>query len=83
MAANYYRVARQRGKPLQRRGRRRGSGPRRKRPGTDASAAAERATEALGELAAVVRRQEKELAGMREQIDQLEKLKRWMNRNIE
>ena len=83
VAANYYRVARQRGAPLQRRGRRRNDGRRRKRSTTDASVAVQRATEALTELAEVVRRQEQELAGMREQIDQLEKLKRWMDRNME
>lgn len=83
VAANYYRVARQRGAPLQPR-RRRGSargpargGGRRKAGRGDVDAALSRATAALRELEAIVRSQERELVGLREQaavVDQLEKV---------
>jgi hypothetical protein len=86
VAANYYRVARQRGAPLQPRKRR--AGPRRK--GTRAAtrgrrrraapvsvdAAHARATEAIRDLEAIVRRQEKELAGMRDLVTAAEKVVR-------
>lgn len=90
VAANYYRVARQRGATLQPRAPR-GS---RSRPsagpriassssstssggggGGNADAALSRAMDALQELAGVVRSQEKELATLRAQAAQVEKLK--------
>ncbi len=76
VAANYYRVARKRGAPLQPRKRR--AGPRRKvtraaargRRGRAApatvNAALARASEAIRDLEAIVRSQEKELAALRE-----------------
>jgi hypothetical protein len=71
VAANYYRVARKRGAPLQPRRRRSAArGPRRGRggaPPAGAEAALARANEALRELEAIVRGQEKELATLREQ----------------
>ena len=82
VAANYYRVARQRGAPLQPRRRRAGArgparGRRRRAASTGADAALARATEAIRELEAIVRGQEKELAALREQaavVDQLQKV---------
>lgn len=87
VAANYYRVARQRGAPLQPRARRGGTdgrrGPGRGRrastPG-GADAALTRATEAIQELAAVVRSQEKELTALREQAAVMDQLQRVMDR---
>jgi hypothetical protein len=86
VAANYYRVARQRGAPLQPRKRRagargparaagRGRGRRRAAPAS-ADAALARATEAIKELEAIVRSQEKELAGLRELATAAEKVVR-------
>lgn len=82
VAANYYRVARQRGASLQPRAPRGsktrattsrasagGSG------GGNADAALSRAMESLQELAGIVRSQEKELATLRAQVEQVEKLK--------
>jgi len=84
VAANYYRVARQRGAPLQPRKRRAGArGPgrgRRRATGGDAEAALARASEAIQELAAVVRGQEKELAALREQAAVMDQLQRVMDR---
>ena len=82
VAANYYRVARQRGAPLQPRRRRAGTrgparGGRRRAASGGADAALARATEAIRELEAIVRAQEKELAALREQaavVDQLQKV---------
>lgn len=82
VAANYYRVARQRGATLQPRAPR-GSKPRRAAPaartsgggGGDADAALSRAMDSLQELAGIVRSQEKELATLRAQVQQVEKLK--------
>jgi hypothetical protein len=82
VAANYYRVARQRGAPLQPRRRRAGArGPARGGRGRtappDAEAALARASEAIRELQAIVRGQERELASLREQVavvDQLQKV---------
>ena len=74
VAANYYRVARQRGATLQPRAPRgskpRGAAPaaRAARGGGDADAALSRAMESLQELAGIVRRQEKELATLRAQV---------------
>ena len=88
VAANYYRVARQRGAPLQPRKRRaggtrgparaaglgRGRGRRAAPPSADAALA--RATEAIKELEAIVRSQEKELAGLRELASAAERVVR-------
>jgi hypothetical protein len=86
VAANYYRVARQRGAPLQPRKRRAGArgparaaGPgrgRRRAAPASADAALARATEAIKELEAIVRSQEKELAGLRELATAAEKVVR-------
>ena len=82
VAANYYRVARQRGATLQPRGRRaskaRSGAPAARggsRGGGSAEAALSRAMESLQELAGIVREQEKELATLRTQVDQVEKLR--------
>lgn len=83
VAANYYRVARQRGTALQprkSRGARRGRG--RGRGGSDIEAALDNAKSALDELSSAVRRQEKELSELREQSEQFEKLRRWMDKNV-
>jgi hypothetical protein len=83
VAANYYRVARQRGAPLQPRRRRGGArgparaGGRRRAATGNVDAALARATEAIRELEAIVRSQERELASLREQaavVDQLQKV---------
>ena len=83
VAANYYRVARQRGATLQPRAPR-GSKTRRAAPaartsggggGGDADAALSRAMDSLQELAGIVRSQEKELATLRAQVQQVEKVK--------
>jgi hypothetical protein len=82
VAANYYRVARQRGAPLQPRRRRAGArgparGGRRRAASGGADAVLARATEAIRELEAIVRNQEKELATLREQaavVDELQKV---------
>jgi hypothetical protein len=78
VAANYYRVARQRGATLQPRaprgsGRRRGAGRASSSAGVDAALA--KATDALQELSAVVKAQEKELNTLRAQSGQYEKLR--------
>ena len=90
VAANYYRVARQRGAPLQPRKRRAGArgparaaGPgrgRRRAAPASADAALGRATEAIKELEAIVRSQEKELASLREQGAVMDQLQRVMDR---
>lgn len=82
VAANYYRVARQRGATLQPRAprgsktRRAPSAPRAARGGGgNADAALSRAMDSLQELAGIVREQEKELTALRAQVQQVEKLK--------
>src|SRR6478735_8672025 len=86
VAANYYRVARQRGAKLQPRGRRaskaRASAPaaRTGSGGGDADAALSRAMESLQELAGIVRDQEKELATLRSQVEQVEKLRSMLDK---
>lgn len=84
VAANYYRVARQRGASLQPRTPR--SGGRRRAPrgggATGADAALNRAMEALQELGTVVRQQEKELATLRQQVEGVERLRSWMSKNM-
>lgn len=82
VAANYYRVARQRGAELQPRAPR---GSKRGRPARTASsssvdAALAKATEALQDLSAIVKQQEKELATLRSQAEQVDKLKSLLNR---
>lgn len=82
VAANYYRVARKRGAELQPRaprGSRRRSGGRSASSG-GADAALAKATEAIQELSAVVRSQEKELATLRAQSEQMGQLKSLLNR---
>jgi len=84
VAANYYRVARQRGASLAPRAPRgsksapRASAPRASAGGADA--ALSRAMESLQELAGIVRAQEKELATLRAQADQVEKLRSMLNK---
>ena len=87
VAANYYRVARQRGAPLQPRRRRsggrgaaRGGGRRRATTG-GADAALARASDAIQELSAIVRSQEKELATLREQTAVIDQLQRVLDRS--
>ena len=87
VAANYYRVARQRGAPLQPRRRRSGSrgsaraGGRRRASAGGADAALARASDAIQELAAIVRSQEKELATLREQAAVIDQLQRVLDRS--
>jgi len=79
VAANYYRIARQRGASLQprgRRGARRGGGSRK-----DTEAVLQRASDAISELTSLVKQQEKELSRLREQSAQFEKFKKWMEKN--
>lgn len=86
VAANYYRIARKRdggssSKSTTGPGRPRRKGGRSTRGG-DASAALARAREALEDLSAVVQAQEKELVQLREQTAQLDKFKKWMEKNV-
>ncbi|MGE0026408.1 MAG: hypothetical protein AB7O78_07750 [Thermoleophilia bacterium] len=88
VAANYYRVARQRGAALQPRaprGSRSGGGGARKSPGRkssrvsgDVEAALQRATASIQELAGLVRSQQREIDELREQTKVLEQLKSLM-----
>lgn len=69
VAANYYRIARQKGgSGLRPRGRRKASGG-------DVEAAIDRATAALAELAGIVRQQSRELEQLSEQVQQIDKLR--------
>lgn len=86
VAANYYRVARQRGAELQPRAprgsRRRSSTSRASSSsggGGDVEAALAKVTEAVRDLGDVVRRQEKELATLRAQAAQVDKLRSMLN----
>jgi hypothetical protein len=82
VAANYYRIARKRGAPLQPRGRR-GSraGRGRGRAGSgDAAAALGRAMSALEELSGVVRRQEQEISRLRAENEGFNEIRRLMKR---
>jgi hypothetical protein len=88
VAANYYRVARQRGAALQPRaprGSRSGGGGRRSpgrksaRASGDEEAALQRATASIQELAGHVRDQQRELDKLREQTELLEKMRSLMN----
>jgi hypothetical protein len=86
VAANYYRVARKRGAPLQPRRRRSGGrgaarGGRRRASAGNADAALGRATEAIRELEAIVRSQERELASLREQAAVVDQLRRTLERS--
>jgi len=79
VAANYYRVARQRGASLQQRG---GRGRRRASSGGDGGdleAALGRVTSALEDLSDVVRAQQRELEQLREQSQQLDRLRQLLN----
>lgn len=74
VAANYYRVARQKGAPLQKRGPR---GSRKSvEAGGDVGAALAKAQDALADLARVVKRQEAELQKMREQSEQFAEIRK-------
>ncbi|HWH43917.1 MAG TPA: hypothetical protein VNT32_04245 [Thermoleophilaceae bacterium] len=87
VAANYYRIARQRGGGRARRAPR-ATAPaaarrgRRPRSGGEAENALAQAQAAIEELAAVVRRQEAELASLREGAEQLRELRKWMSKNV-
>jgi hypothetical protein len=86
VAANYYRIARERGADLQPRGRRASTrGGRRRRAGGvgggDAEAALQRAVAAVEDLAVIVRRQGQEIAALREKGEQLDRLKRLVAKN--
>lgn len=73
VAANYYRVARQKGTELMPRG------PRANRRGGESiDAALQRAIEAVEHLATVARAQEDELNSLRGQSEQLEKLRKML-----
>lgn len=79
VAANYYRVARQRGADLLPRG---GRGRRRSGSSGDGAgidAAVARVTAALEDLAEICRGQEQELNRLREQSEQLDRLRRLLN----
>jgi hypothetical protein len=78
VAANYYRIARMRGTPLQSRGRRgtRGGGSRK-----STEAVLQRANDVMSELTSLVKQQEKELGRLRDQSAQFEKFKKWMEKN--
>ena len=79
VAANYYRIARQRGAKLQPRGRR--GGRRGARGRGSSQAVLTRASEVMTELTDLVKQQEKELNELREQAAQFEKFKKWMEKN--
>ena len=83
VAANYYRVARQRGATLQPRAPR-GSKSRpaaaRAAASGGADAALSRAMDSLQELAGIVRQQEKELTTLRAQVQQVEKLRSMLSK---
>jgi len=82
VAANYYRVARQRGAALAPRGRR-GAGRSRRRAragGSDAQAVVGRAMTALEDLGDLVRRQEQELSRLREENSQFSQIRSLMRR---
>ena len=81
VAANYYRVARLKGAPLQSRAPR-GSKARSsaRTPSGGADAALSRAMESLQELAGILRQQDKELATLRGQLEQVEKLRSMLSK---
>ncbi|MDX6556138.1 MAG: hypothetical protein QOD86_2333 [Miltoncostaeaceae bacterium] len=88
VAANYYRIARQRGGGRARRAPRATTGVparRGRRPrlaGGDIEAALAQVQSALDELAGAVRRQEAEMASLREGAEQLRELRKWMSKNV-
>jgi hypothetical protein len=69
VAANYYRIARKDGAAARPRGRKPAA------PATDADAVVKRATEAISELAALVRSQRRELDRLSEKVAQIDKLR--------
>ena len=81
VAANYYRVARQRGAELRPR-RRRGEGPARRGRGGggDVQAALAKATAALDDLARAIRGQEQELARLRSESQGYAEIRRLAKR---
>jgi len=82
VAANYYRVARQRGATLapRRRGGTRGRGRGRAAAGGDVQGALRRAQAALDELSAVVRSQGQEMARLRSENESYAEIRRLMKR---
>jgi hypothetical protein len=83
VAANYYRVARQRGATLAPRVRRGVGRPRRSARGAaggDAQAVVGRAMAALEELGGLVRRQEQELSRLRDENTQFDQIRQLMKR---
>jgi hypothetical protein len=81
VAANYYRVARARGAKLAPRGRRGGTTrTRRRRGGGDSQAVVTRAMASIEELAALARRQEQEIARLRQENAQYAQIRRLMKR---
>ena len=89
VAANYYRVARQRGAELQPRaprgsrsggggGARRSPGRRAAAPSGDVDAALKRATDSIQELAGLVRNQQREIDDLRAQTKVLEEMRSLM-----
>lgn len=82
VAANYYRVARQRGAELRPR-RRRGEGPGRRgrgAGGSDVQAALAKANAALDELSRAVRQQEQEIARLRSEVQGFAEIRRLARR---
>lgn len=78
VSANYYRIARREGAPLQRRKRRTkkaASVQRRPRATSDAAAALARARESIDELGALAAAQEKELRELRARVAQLDTIR--------
>jgi hypothetical protein len=82
VAANYYRVARQRGTPLASRGRRaEGRGRARARTGgNEVGPALRKALAALDELSGAVRRQEQEIQRLRAENASFEQIRRLMRK---
>jgi hypothetical protein len=83
VAANYYRIARQRGAPLRPRRRRGTSGSAgrgRRRAGGDVQAALTQASAALDQLGALARRQEQEIARLRDEVAGYAEIKRLAKR---
>ena len=84
VAANYYRIARKRGVPLEprvRRGPGRSTGRTNQTMTGDAEPVLRRLEEAVAELATLVRDQQGEITRLREQSEQFEKLREWMAQN--
>ena len=79
VAANYYRVARQRGAELQPRAPR---GSRARRGASGVEAALAKAQDALRELEQAVQGQQEELNALRSQADQYERLKALVSKSI-